>query len=398
MPDNRSFVGIEDGRLLAEAIFDTVREPLLVLDKDLRVVVASRSFYRMFQVSRDDTQGRLVHALGDGQWNIPALRLQLDNIVPEHGVMEAYEVEHEFPAIGRRTMLLNARKVFYEGNSHTTLLLAIEDITERRAQEREMEELLEQKEVLLEEMRHRVANSLQIIASILLLKARTAQSEETRRHLRDAHQRVLSVGSVQEQLHGLGVGQPIEMAPYLTRLCETLSASLIGEARPISLKVSVEGGTATSSQAVSVGLIVTELVINSLKHAFPDDKRRGQVVVAYEIADPNWMLSVSDNGIGKADSSGGGIEPGLGTSIVKALAQQLHARVEVVSGSSGTTVSITHAPLATLSPLQLETQTPFGRFGKLQAERVVEPVTRAARPSHSPVGSAAVFPTRPDMP
>jgi two-component sensor histidine kinase len=398
MPDNRSFVGIEDGRLLAEAIFDTVREPLLVLDKDLRVVVASRSFYRMFQVSRDDTQGRLVHALGDGQWNIPGLRLQLDNIVPEHGVMEAYEVEHEFPAIGRRTMLLNARKVFYEGNSHTTLLLAIEDITERRAQEREMEELLEQKEMLLEEMRHRVANSLQIIASILLLKARTAQSEETRRHLRDAHQRVLSVGSVQEQLHGLGVGQPIEMAPYLTRLCETLSASLIGEARPISLKVSVEGGTATSSQAVSVGLIVTELVINSLKHAFPDDKRRGQVVVAYEIADPNWMLSVSDNGIGKADGSGGGIEPGLGTSIVKALAQQLHARVEVVSGSSGTTVSITHAPLATLSPLQLETQTPFGRFGKLQAERGVEPVTRAARPSHSPVGSAAVSPTRPDMP
>jgi signal transduction histidine kinase len=135
---------------------------------------------------------------------------------------------------------------------------------------------------------------------------------------------------------------------------------------------------------VSVGLIVTELVINSLKHAFPDDKRNGQVVVAYEIAGPNWMLSVSDNGIGNADRNGGGIEPGLGTSIVKALAQQLDARVEVMSGSPGTTVSIIHAPLATLSPLQLETQKPFGRFGKLQAERTAEPMARAATLSNSP--------------
>src|SRR3984893_14053979 len=200
MPDNRSFIDIKDGRLLAQAIFDTVREPLLVLDKDLRVVVASRSFYWMFQVSRDDTQGRLVYALGDGQWNIPALRLQLENIVPEHGVMEAFEVEHEFPVIGRRTMLLNARKVFYEGNSHTTLLLAIEDITERRARERELQELLQQKEVLLQEMQHRVANSLQIIASILLIKARTVKSEETRLHLQEAHQRVMSIAAMQEHL------------------------------------------------------------------------------------------------------------------------------------------------------------------------------------------------------
>ena len=123
---------IEDASAFAQAIVDTVREPLIVLDHELRVVAASRSFYRKFKVRHDDTQGRLLYELGDGQWDIPKLRLLLERIVPEHGVMENYEVEYEFPQIGRRTMLLNARKVFYEAGSHTNILLGIEDVTEHR--------------------------------------------------------------------------------------------------------------------------------------------------------------------------------------------------------------------------------------------------------------------------
>ena len=112
---------------------DTVREPLIVLDHDLRVIAASRSFYLKFKVNRDDTQGKLLYELGDGQWDIPKLRVLLEKIIPEHGVMEDYEVEHEFPGLGHRTMCLNARQVFYEEGSHTTILLGIEDITEQRA-------------------------------------------------------------------------------------------------------------------------------------------------------------------------------------------------------------------------------------------------------------------------
>ena len=110
-------------------------------------------------------------------------------------------------------MLLNARKVFYEDNSHTTVLLAIEDITERKAAERELQELLRQKELLLDEMQHRIANSLQIIASIIMLKARTVQSPETRLHLEDAHKRVMSVAAVQQHLQVSGRGELIEVAP-----------------------------------------------------------------------------------------------------------------------------------------------------------------------------------------
>jgi PAS domain-containing protein len=123
----------------------------------LRVVAASRSFYLTFRVRRQDTQGRMLYALGDGQWDIPALRALLEKIAPEHGELDGYEVRHAFPEIGERVMLLNARKVFYEGNNHSTILLGFEDITERRAAEREMQLLLEQKDLLLQEMQHRIA-------------------------------------------------------------------------------------------------------------------------------------------------------------------------------------------------------------------------------------------------
>ena len=219
----QQFTAIADAWALAQGIVDTVREPVLVLDKELRVIAASRSFYSAFKVSPEDTQGRLLYALGDGQWDIPKLRVLLEKIIPEHGVMEGYEVEHEFPGLGHRTMCLNARQVFYEEGADTTILLGIEDVTERRILEREKDELLREKDVLLEELQHRIANSLQIIASIILLKARAVQSEETRLHLQDAHKRVMSIAAVQKQLHASGIGGPIEMAPYLSRLCETLA-------------------------------------------------------------------------------------------------------------------------------------------------------------------------------
>jgi two-component sensor histidine kinase len=339
----KQFTDIEDARTLAQAIVDTVREPLLVFDKDLRVIAASRSFYSVFKVSPQDTQGRLLHELGDGQWNIPKLRLLLEKIIPERGVMEDYEVEHEFPGVGHRTMRLNARQVFYEGGADTTILLGIEDVTGRRASEREREELLRQKNVLLEEMQHRIANSLQIIASIILMKARTVQSEETRLHLQDAHSRVMSIAAVQELLHASAASGPVEITPYLSKLCETLATSMIGDVRPISLKVCGDGGGATSRQAECLGLIVTELVVNALKHAFPNDRSDGQITVGYDAAGMDWKLSVTDNGIGRPDGVFAQAKTGLGTSIVKALAHQLGAQVETLAGPQGTTVSVTRA-------------------------------------------------------
>jgi PAS domain S-box-containing protein len=333
---------VKDGQTLAEAIVDTVREPLVVLDRDLRVVAANRSFYQTFGVEPQTTLGRMFYELGIGEWNIPVLLKLLEDVIPKHHTVEAYEVEHEFPTIGRRTMLLNVRQVFDEEHPDLALLLAIEDVTRRHDAEREKDELLRQKDVLLQGMQHRVANSLQIIASILLLKSRTVQSEETRLHLQDAHQRVMSVATVQRQLQASGLGDRIEIGPYLSKLCDSLAKSMIGERRPLSLKVQATAGAAVSSQAVSLGLIITELVINALKHAFPG-RREGEILVRYDADGVDWRLSVSDNGVGRSDEIHERVRIGLGTSIVEALAHQLDARVEVSSGPQGTIVSIIHA-------------------------------------------------------
>ncbi|MGI8527793.1 MAG: sensor histidine kinase [Pseudolabrys sp.] len=220
----------------------------------------------------------------------------------------------------------------------------MENVTDRLVLEREKDVLLKEKDVLLEELQHRVANSLQIIASIILMKARAVQSEETRFHLQDAHKRVLSIAAVQKQLHASGAAASIEIVPYLSNLCDSLAGSMIGDSRPIALKVTGEDGRATTRQAESLGLIVTELVMNALKHAFPDEKTEGRITVAFEMIGTNWKLTVADNGIGKPPT-GVFAQPksGLGTGLIKALSQQLGAQVETVASPTGTTVSVTHA-------------------------------------------------------
>jgi two-component sensor histidine kinase len=341
----KQFSQVEDACALAQAMVDTVREPLIVLDKDLRVVAASGSFYVKFSTDPDDTHGKHFYELGDGEWDIPKLRLLLEKIISDHGAMDEYEVEHDFPRVGRRVMLLNARIVRYE-KAHTNILLGIEDVTVQRDLEREKDDLLRQKEVLLDEVQHRVANSLQIIASVIMMKALSVESEETRRHLHDAHTRVISVAAVQQHLHASAAIGSMEMQPYLSKLCEALSHSMIGEHQSISLEVLGKGGIATCRDAESLGLIVTELVINALKHAFNVDTKDGQITVSYQVSGTDWKLSVADNGVGKPDGVFAQPKSGLGTGIVKALAKQLDSQVVTLSGPMGTTVSVTHATFA----------------------------------------------------
>jgi chemotaxis protein methyltransferase CheR len=213
-----------------------------------------------------------------------------------------------------------------------------------------VEALLEQKDLLLAEMSHRVANSLQIIASILLLKAKTVQSEESRLHLEDAHRRVLSVASVQQHLQAYGLGEEISVASYLSKLCETLGTSIISGNRPVALRVVAGEGHTNASTAVSFGLIATELVLNALKHAFSEDAKTAEVVVGYEANEGDWKLTVSDNGIGLPKRRRGQNNIGLGTHLVEALAKQLDAQVKIDSTRAGTTVSIIHATFTSRLP------------------------------------------------
>ncbi|MGD8253325.1 MAG: ATP-binding protein [Syntrophobacterales bacterium] len=122
----------QETREYAESIVDTVREGLVVLDADLRVISANRSFYKTFKVKPGETEGQLLYNLGNRQWNIPKLRELLEEILPTDTTFDNFEVEHKFKVIGRRVMHLNARRIFREIDETHLILLAIEDVTERK--------------------------------------------------------------------------------------------------------------------------------------------------------------------------------------------------------------------------------------------------------------------------
>jgi PAS domain S-box-containing protein len=133
-------------------ILETVRESLVILDSDLRVTGASRSFYRTFSVTKEETEGRLIYELGDRQWDIPALRTLLEEILPKHSEFEGFEVDHLFPRVGRRVIVLSAHQILTEERSATMILLEIEDITERKREEQILRESEERLQTIIENL------------------------------------------------------------------------------------------------------------------------------------------------------------------------------------------------------------------------------------------------------
>jgi two-component sensor histidine kinase len=330
---------------LALAVVASSNAPLLLLDSNLTVIAASGSFCRAFQIEPDHVAGRPLPSLGKGEWNVPQLTGLLKATASGFAQVEGYEMELVREGRGNRCLVLNATKLDYADDGNVRLILAVADVTDARIAEKIKNDLLKEKEVLLQELHHRVANSLQIIASVLMQSARKVQSEETRSHLFDAHQRVMSVASLQKQLAASQLGD-VELRPYLTALCESIGASMIRDHDQLSLEVRADDGITTADTSVSLGLIVTELVINALKHAFPQD-RKGKILVGYQAHAPNWTLSVTDDGVGMPTGPNTA-KAGLGTSIVQALAKQLGATIKVATGNPGTKVSIMYAHLPAL--------------------------------------------------
>jgi two-component sensor histidine kinase len=258
------------------------------------------------------------------------------------GVADAHDINLERPKGPVQHLIVQARRLDYLDLEQTRILVAVSDVTDARADTTLKEDVARENRVLLQEVRHRVANSLQIIASVLLRHARTTTSDETRDHLENAHHRLMSVAAL-ERLLSISDDGDIQVHGYFTRLCESISASVIGDIDQISLIVEGGDGVVEARVAVSLGLIVTELVINALKHAFPDG-RRGKITIDYDFHGPNWILCVRDDGVGMPLTAP--VRTGLGTSIVAALAKQLHAVVEITPKRPGTQVSITHTRIA----------------------------------------------------
>ena len=325
------------------AVIASSDAPLVLLDGDLNVIAVSASFCRAFQIDPASVPGNRFSTLGQGEWDAPQLSSLLEGTASGAAEVHAYEFDLNRNGHDPRLLVINAHKLDYDDKEQVRVLLAVADVTEARASEKLKDNLLREKAILLQEVQHRVANSLQIIASILMQSARKVQSDETRGHLRDAHSRLMSIAAVQQHLAASRLGK-VELRPYFIQLCKSLAASMIHDPKVLSIEVSVDDSATDADISVSLGLIVTESVINALKHAFPGH-RSGKITVHYESHGPNWTMSVSDNGVGMPDSSEGG-KPGLGTNIVEALAKRLDAKVQVAHANPGTAISIIHAQLA----------------------------------------------------
>jgi two-component sensor histidine kinase len=327
---------------LALAVVASSTAPLLLLGGDLMLIAASKSFCRAFQVDPASVPGASLRGLGSGEWGMPQLLALLKATASGYAEIDNYEIDLKRDGRENRRLVLNAQKLEYGNGESVRLLVSVSDVTEARIAEKLKDDMLKEKAILLQELQHRVANSLQIIASVLMQSARKVQSDETRTHLYDAHQRVMSVATLQQQLVASSVAD-VRLRPYFTALCDSIGASMIRDHNQLSLDVSVDESSTSADVSVSLGLIVTELVINALKHAFPSD-RSGKIKVDYRSHGPNWTLSVTDDGVGMpADAAA---KPGLGTSIVQALSGQLQAVIRVADAKPGTAVSIAHTQIA----------------------------------------------------
>jgi two-component sensor histidine kinase len=328
------------------AVVASSNEPLLFLAADLKVIAASASFCRAFQIDPASVPGRPLADLGSGEWALPQVRSLLKATAAGTAQIEAYEIDLIRKDHAPRYLVLNARKLDDGDEDRIRLLLAITDVTHARAEARQKDDLIREKDdlirekaILLQEVQHRVANSLQIIASVLMQSARKVQSEEARGHLRNAHHRVMSIAAVQRHLAESSLGN-VTLRPYFIQLCESLGASMIHDPERLSIVVIVDDSVVTANASVSLGLIITELVINALKHAFPE-QNHGKITVEYRSDGEKWTLSVNDDGIGMPKGADNA-KPGLGTGIIEALAKQLGGNIRVSDTSPGTSFTLVH--------------------------------------------------------
>jgi two-component system, sensor histidine kinase PdtaS len=323
---------------LAMALVESSKAPLLLLDDEVVVIGASSSFCNTFNLDPGTIANRRLAELGDGEWDVPQLNSLLLATIGGAAEIDAYEMD--LVREGRATcrLILSAHKLDYFDTEKVRVVLAATDVTATRLAEKQKDDLVREKHILLQELQHRVANSLQIIASVLMQSAKRVQSEETRLHLHDAHSRVMSIAMLQKQLAVTQL-EFVELRTYFADLCRSISASMIDDPKRLTLETIVDDTTTSSDVSVSMGLIVTELVINAIKHAFPRQGSGGKITVSFAADGQGWLLSVSDNGSGMP-AGNKRAKPGLGTGIVEALSTQLDATVTVLDANPGTRVEV----------------------------------------------------------
>lgn len=365
----RSMEELEYSRNYAQAIVETVREPLIVLDKDLQVLTANQSFYRTFRAAPAETEQRLIFELGNGQWNIPQLQQLLLEILIDHTQLQDFEVEHNFEQIGRKIMLLNARTMTQAEGSEN-ILLAIEDITERKRLEAELTYSMTQEQLarsaaeaanrakddFLAMVSHELRNPLSaILGWAQLLRTKKFNEVETTHALEIIEQSARSQNQLIEDLLDISsiTSGKLRLNTRPLQLASVIEAAIsIAQVSAAARQIQIESSLEPSSETIAGDPDrVKQVIWNLLTNAIKFTPAGGQVKVNLAYLDDQAKITVSDTGRGigadflphvfdrwsQADAyearSKSGL--GLGLSIVRSLVELHGGTVEVESPGEG---------------------------------------------------------------
>jgi two-component system CheB/CheR fusion protein len=288
-------------RDFAQAIVETMSEPLLVLEADLRITLANRAFYQTFQTSPDITIGTKLYALGNEQWNIPALRELLEKLVPQHTTVRDYEITHEFPGIGLRTMQLSAMRIAWPAQA--LILLTITDVTRQHQAFDRLQSADQQKDEFLAMLAHELRNPLAAIRNGLQVWERDSTDKET--------QRVARVGAQRQLDHEIRLVEDLLDVSRITRgiiVLKTESIDLVETARRAveamrpefeackhEVKLAFPADVLPiNGDAMRIEQVVTNLLGNAIKYTPPG----GHIRISIERRLDEALLTVVDSGIG----------------------------------------------------------------------------------------------------
>jgi two-component system CheB/CheR fusion protein len=286
----------------AEAIVETVREPLVILDQNLQVLQANRTFYETFRASREETEGRLIYDLGNGQWNIPRLRELLENILPAHATFRDFEVTHEFERVGRKVMLLNASEVFNPNAQARTILLAIEDATERKQAEETLRTTNAELQNFAYALTHDLQEPLRMVVNFTELLGREYAGklgEEADRFISYSVEGALRIEALLKALLGYWEVNGREDDASVAVDCGSVLAKAL-----LNLRTAVveSGATVTSdslptvvAEEVTMIQLFQNLISNSIKYKGVEAPK---IYVSAVKNAEGWLFSVRDNGIG----------------------------------------------------------------------------------------------------
>ena len=290
---------------LTQSIVDTIKDPLVVLENDMTIVTASKAFLTIFGITEAETHGRRVSELLQHQWDVPALRNLMEKVLPENKPIENFEIEDDFPGLGRRVFNLSARKISQPGNHATRMLLVFEDITDRKQRERDAL-------TLTNEISHRIKNNLQTVVGLIAYEARWTAAPCVQGY-KAMQARIGAIAQLYDLISHSSRGGVIGIEAYLAEIAKTLSASLLGPASGVTIAVEALAPDLDldPDRAVPFGLLVNELVTNAVKHAFP--KGEGRVLLRIERMGDQIELTVADDGAGMSRGRGGqaAADPGL---------------------------------------------------------------------------------------